>query len=369
MRREDPSSAADARAETGRAASGHGGDGGGSWQAPALSIEAFDYHLPADAIAQEPIEPRRNARLLVARRGVPVVHASVADLARLLEPGGLVVVNESAVVPARLHLRRRSGGAVEVLLLRQLPDGTAEALVRPNRRVRDGERLVVDGVEVVEVGGVRETGEGVTIRAVRVLDHERVAAVGVAPLPPYLARQDIPLERYQTVFARRPGSVAAPTAGLHLDEVVLAELASRGIDVVSIVLHVGLGTFWPVSASTLAEHPMHAESYEVDPATWARIERARRVVAVGTTVVRTLETVALSGDLAGESRLLIAPGFAFQVVDTVLTNFHQPRSTLIALVAAMVGDRWRELYETALAQGYRFLSFGDAMLVDVEGRR
>ncbi|ACU53882.1 S-adenosylmethionine/tRNA-ribosyltransferase-iso merase [Acidimicrobium ferrooxidans DSM 10331] len=340
-----------------------------AWQVPALSVDAFDYDLPAEAIAHDPIEPRRAARLLVARRGAPVAHARVADLARLLEPGDLVVVNESAVVPARLHLQRSSGGAVEVLLLRQLPDGTAEALVRPNRRVRAGERLLADGVEVVEVGGALEAVEGMTIRAVRVLDPERVASIGVAPLPPYLGRQDIPLERYQTVFARRPGSVAAPTAGLHLDEVVLADLAARGIDVVRIVLHVGLGTFWPVTAATLAGHPMHAESYEVDPATWARIEGAKRVVAIGTTVVRTLETVALTGELAGESRLLIAPGFRLQVVDTVLTNFHQPRSTLIALVAAMVGDRWRELYSVALAEGYRFLSFGDAMLVDVEGRR
>jgi S-adenosylmethionine:tRNA ribosyltransferase-isomerase len=346
-----------------------GGEGQPRWVVPDMPIEAFDYDLPPEAIAHEPIEPRRAARLLVARRGHPLCHARVEQLPVLLEPGDLVVVNESAVIPARLRLHRRTGAQVEVLLLRQRADGLAEALVRPNRRVREGEQLLVGSDAMVEVGGVVEAVEGITIRSVRILDPERVAAVGVAPLPPYLARQDIPLARYQTVYARQPGSVAAPTAGLHLDDVVLAGLAARGVEVASVVLHVGLGTFWPVSAATLANHPMHAESYEVDEEVWARIQAAPRVVAIGTTVVRTLETVALTGELAGESRLLIAPGFRFRVVDTVLTNFHQPRSTLVALVAAMVGERWRSLYAAALAEGYRFLSFGDAMLVDVEGRR
>jgi len=345
-------------------------DGGAKqWRVPDLPPAAFDYDLPERAIAQEPIEPRSAARLLVARRGLPVEHRRVADLAALLEPGDLVVVNESAVVPARILLARATGASVEVLIVRELGDGRAEALVRPNRRVREGEVLFDDCFPVLEVGGVAESGEGFVVRQVSIVDPERLRTRGVAPLPPYLHRQDIALERYQTVYARRPGSVAAPTAGLHLDEEVLGALAERGVGLARVVLHVGLGTFWPVKATSLASHRMHPESYEVSGETWEQIRSAKRVVAIGTTVVRTLETVALTGELGGESRLLIAPGFTFRVVDTVLTNFHLPRSTLVALVAAMVGDRWRELYATALANGYRFLSFGDAMLVDVEGRR
>ncbi len=326
--------------------------------------DEFDYDLPEAAIAQHPVEPRDSARLLVAGDGTaPIEHRTVADLDRLLRPGDLVVVNDSRVLAARLLLRKATGGRAEVLLLQPTPTQDRwEALVRPGRRLPDGTVLYLDDEAMVTVGPPIEGG-GDGRRLVEVAPGA-VDRAGQVPLPPYITAPLADPERYQTVFARRPGSVAAPTAGLHLTPELLGRLADRGIGLARVELQVGLGTFRPITAERVADHEMHAERYLVDPEVWARVEAAERVVAVGTTVVRTLESVAATGALSGATSLFIRRGFEWKVVDVLLTNFHVPRSSLLVLVDAFVGDRWRDLYTEALGRGYRFLSFGDAMLLE-----
>lgn len=329
-----------------------------------MRTDFFDYELPQAAIAQTPIEPRHAARMLVDLDPAGAVeHRTVADLARVLQPGDVLVVNNTKVLAARLNLFKPTGGAVEVLLLEPTGNGDEwQALVRPGRRVADGTKLEFDGRPVVEVG--RPVGDGrrlVTIDSAVIDDH------GEIPLPPYITEPLADPDRYQTVFADRVGSVAAPTAGLHLSDHVLKRLADLGVVVETIELFVGLGTFRPISTELIDEHEMHDERYQVDPATWDRLLAARsrgaRLVAVGTTVVRTLEAAAITGDLEGSTDLFIRRGHQWRMVDLLLTNFHVPRSSLLVLVDAFVGDRWRDLYATALAEGYRFLSFGDCMLV------
>ncbi|MDP9389043.1 MAG: tRNA preQ1(34) S-adenosylmethionine ribosyltransferase-isomerase QueA [Actinomycetota bacterium] len=323
-------------------------------------MAAYDYDLPPAAIAQVPAEPRSAARLLVAAGGDGVAHRRVHDLPSLLAPGDVLVVNETRVRPSRLRLRKATGGAVEVVLLEPLPGQQCwEALVRPGRRVPPGTRLVAagGGEPLVEVGGPAGPGT----RTVRVVgDVEGHASVA---LPPYVTVHLPDPERYQTVYARLPGSVAAPTAGLHLTDDVLARCRQRGVEVHAVDLAVGLGTFRPVQAARSEDHVMHAERYDVPAATLDACRRARRVVAVGTTTVRALESAAATGRLSGRTTLFIHGSYRFRVVDVLLTNFHQPRSSLLLLLAAFAGERWRTLYEVALAEGYRFLSFGDAMLV------
>ncbi len=333
----------------------------------------FDYELPPDRIAQEPIEPRDAARLLVARgtdsTSPDVTHHHVSDLASLLERGDVLVLNDTRVLSARLQLKKATGGRVEVLLLEPITTPANEpvtgerweALVRGGRRIKPGTELFLDGHEPAVVVG-DELGEG--RRSVELVAPDLMERAGEVPLPPYINHHLEDAERYQTVFARNPGSVAAPTAGLHLTPALLDELAERGVDVVRVELRVGLGTFRPISVGHIDEHQMHAESYVVSAEAWDRIRHARRVVAVGTTVVRTLESVAASGRLEGRTELFINRGYQWQVVDTLLTNFHVPRSSLLVLVDAFVGPHWRDLYAAALDGGYRFLSFGDAMLVD-----
>jgi S-adenosylmethionine:tRNA ribosyltransferase-isomerase len=307
----------------------------------------LDYELPPELIAQRPAERRDASRLLVyRRRSGEIEHRVFSELPDLLA-GELVVVNDTRVVPARLRLRRASGGAVEVLLLEQVEsNGLWEALARASGRLRPGERLgLVELVEPLEDG-----------RWLLRLDGE---PGGEAPLPPYIREPLDDPERYQTVYARESGSAAAPTAGLHFTP----ELYAR-VDSVSVTLKVGLDTFRPVTAARLEDHELHGESYTAEPAAWARIAGARRVLAVGTTTVRVLETVARTGELSGRTTLLVAPGFEFRRVDALLTNFHLPRSTLLALVMAFAGvEQTRELYQVAVAERYRFYSFGDAMLV------
>ena len=306
----------------------------------------LDYELPPELVAQRPAEARDGSRLLVYRRSDGrVEHHRFSDLPDVLS-GELVVVNDTRVVAARLRLRRSSGGAVELLLLEPLDGGAWEGLVRPSRKLRPGERL--GPVELLEpLGGGRWR--------VRVDGEPR----GETPLPPYIT---VPLddpERYQTVYAREAGSAAAPTAGLHFTEELLAR-----VDPVRVTLHVGLDTFRPVTVHTLEEHELHGERYAVEPGAWRRIVRAERVLAVGTTTVRVLETVARTGALAGRTSLFILPVFEFRRVDALLTNFHLPRSTLLALVMAFAGvEETRELYRVAVEERYRFYSFGDAMLV------
>ncbi|MEM9132032.1 MAG: tRNA preQ1(34) S-adenosylmethionine ribosyltransferase-isomerase QueA [Actinomycetota bacterium] len=324
------------------------------------ALDYFDYDLPPERIAQEPVEPRHAARLLVDRIDGRR-HRTVADLPGELAPGDVVVVNDTRVSAARLQLTKPTGGRVEVLLLR--PTGLHrqwQALVRGGRRIASGTRLGLDGEELVEVG--EQLGDG--RRLVEVLADDVMDRVGEIPLPPYIHRPLADTDRYQTVFARNPGSVAAPTAGLHLSTELLDRMAAAGIEVVRVELQVGIGTFKPITADRIDDHHMHAETYHLDPEAWARIRSAERVIAVGTTVVRTLESAARTGELSGSTELFINRGFDWQVVDVLLTNFHVPKSSLLVLVDAFVGPRWRSIYDDALADGYRFLSLGDAMLLD-----
>jgi S-adenosylmethionine:tRNA ribosyltransferase-isomerase len=312
-----------------------------------MDTALLDYDLPHELVAQHPLEPRDASRLLVYRRQSGAIeHRTFRDLPDVLS-GELAVVNDSRVVPGRLRLRRATGGAVEVLLVERLgANGVWEGLVRPARRLREGEQLgpvrliepLADGRWLLEVEG---------------------EPAGEAPLPPYIhERLDDP-ERYQTVYALEPGSAAAPTAGLHFTPELLGRLEH-----VAVTLHVGLDTFRPVSEERLEEHALHGERYEVDPDAWGRIAAAERVLAVGTTSVRVVETVARTGELDGRTTLFISPGFQFRRVDALLTNFHLPRSTLLALVMAFAGvERTLELYRVAIEEEYRFYSFGDAMLV------
>ena len=339
-----------------------------------MDTSELDYDLPPAAIAQRPVEPRDAARLLVdAGVGRPPLHRTVADLPDLLRSGDLLVVDDAKVIPARLHLRKPTGGAVEVLLLERRPEGWWEGLVRPGRRVPAGTMLTReagDGTDlVVEVGEVLgDDGRRRIVVHGGVDDLDALDRHGDVPLPPYIHE---PLEdpgRYQTVYADRPGSVAAPTAGLHLTTDVLERLRARGVALATVDLVVGLGTFRPVTADRVEDHPMHAERYVVPEQTQVAVNEAvadpeRRVVAVGTTVVRALESWAVTGNPEASTRLFIHGDHEFLVVDVLMTNFHVPRSSLLALVEAFVGPRWRDLYGAALAEGYRFLSFGDAMLL------
>ena len=335
-----------------------------------MRLSDFDYDLPVARIAQSPVEPRDAARLLVDRGSQPPEHRRVSDLSELLRPGDLLVLNETKVIPARLALQRATGGAAEVLVLEPL-DGARrvwEALVRPARKLKPGEPLFApDGTPVVEVGerhgGVSgDTFEVTLLGSVDSLDVLRQH--GEMPLPPYITERLAEPDRYQTVYARRPGSAAAPTAGLHFTPELLVGLDALGVAQAKVELVVGLDTFRPVTEDDPLQHVMHTERYRVSADTMERCREARRVVAVGTTSVRALESAAARGALEGRTDLFIRHGFDWQVVDLLMTNFHLPRTTLLMMIDAFVGDRWRALYEAALAGGYRFLSFGDAMLLD-----
>jgi S-adenosylmethionine:tRNA ribosyltransferase-isomerase len=314
----------------------------------AMRTSELDYTLPQELIAQHPVERRDESRLLVYERASGAVrHRRFRALPDELTRGELVVVNDTRVVPARIPLERAGGGAAEVLLLeRREEDGLWEALARPTRRLRPGQRL--GPVELVEA-----LGDG---RWLLRLEGE---PAGQTPLPPYITEPLADPERYQTVYAREAGSAAAPTAGLHFTPGLLADL-----DVERVTLHVGLDTFRPIGADDLREHRLHGERYRVAPAAWDRIRAADCVVAVGTTTVRVLESLARGGPLEGRTDLFVTPGFEFRRVDALLTNFHLPRSTLLALVMAFGGvEETRHLYRLAIEERYRFYSFGDAMLI------
>lgn len=353
-----------------------------------MKVAAFDYALPRERIAQLPVEPRDAARMFVhARAANASEHARVSELDRILAPGDLLVVNDTRVLAARLFGRRASGGAVELTLLERTPDGLWRALVRPAAKLEPGERLELEhGALVAHMRERRRGPDGELEPEWRLelesREGELEAALerhGHMPLPPYVqrargedARGALDRERYQTVFARVPGAVAAPTAGLHFTPELFERLAARGVERASVTLHVGEGTFRPVAAEDTERHVMHAERYELSHACVQAVERCRarggRVVAVGTTSVRVLESCAgEDGALrpgAGETRLFLEPGSRFSVVDALLTNFHLPRSTLLMLVCAFAGrERTLELYAEAIAREYRFYSYGDAMLL------
>jgi S-adenosylmethionine:tRNA ribosyltransferase-isomerase len=324
-----------------------------------MDVSDLDYPLPEASIAQEPAEKRDAARLLVDRGPARAPdHRLVADLPDLLRKGDLLVVNDSRVLPARLRVHKPSGGAVEVLLLERAGDDTWEALLRPGRRVRPGLHLSADGDLTVDV--IADLGDG----RWRVAVDGNIEANGQVPLPPYIHQPLHETERYQTVYSRRPVSAAAPTAGLHLTQEVLDRCRSKGIGVATVELAIGLDTFRPVTTANLEDHVIHSEAYDVPDATLEACAAADRVVAVGTTVVRALESAVATGARTGRTTLFIRPGFEFRAVNVLLTNFHLPRTTLLAMIDAFVGPRWRALYETALSEGYRFLSFGDAMLIE-----
>ena len=342
----------------------------------------FDYILPPDRIAQSPVEPRDAARLMVLRRSERrMEHHLVRDLPALLRPGDLLVLNNTRVIPARLRGHKPgTGGAVEIFLLEPRADGTWDALMRARRRPRPGARILLGPMDDAEAELLEDLGDGkvrVTLRTPEPFD-AWLESAGEAPLPPYIrrtpddARRAVDRERYQTVYARHPGAIAAPTAGLHFTPALLDRLSASGVGRAELTLHVGIGTFRPVTAELAEDHPMEAERYHVPESTVEALVRTRaaggRIVAVGTTATRTLETVAAQGwpPRAGEGRsaLYIRPPYEFKAVDALLTNFHLPCSTLLMLVSAFAGrDFVREAYDLAIREEYRFYSYGDAMLI------
>lgn len=337
------------------------------------TIDEFDYELPASRIAQVPLSDRSASKLLVDHGAAPTQHSTVSELDTVLEPGDLLVVNDTKVLAARLFARRPTGGMTEVLLLE--PDGPAPialqsessdwtVLVKPSKKVAPGTELAIDGEDDLRITVGEDLGEG--RRRARIESASLESALlraGEMPLPPYITETLDDPDRYQTVYAEAPGSAAAPTAGLHLTQDVFERLGQHGVTVARVELIVGLDTFRPVAVDDLDDHVMHSEKYNVPAETMAAIDAARRVVAVGTTSVRALESCVRFGP-RGATDLFIRDPYDFQVVDLLLTNFHMPRSTLLVMIDAFVGPRWRQLYDEALASDYRFLSFGDAMLLD-----
>jgi S-adenosylmethionine:tRNA ribosyltransferase-isomerase len=350
-----------------------------------LRVDDFDYALPTEAIAQAPVEPRDTARLLVLDRtacspGQPALtHRIFRDVGELLRPGDLLVVNDSRVIPGRLPATRAGGGSAEILLLRpvQEEDGAWEALVRPSRRIAVGSRLTLRSGDQVEVGSSMPGG----LRTVR-FDRdpaEVMVVAGETPLPPYIHEHSTGPERYQTVYARLPGSAAAPTAGLHFTTDLLRVLSDSRVRLARVTLHFGLDTFRPLEGDYVDQHRIHREWYEIPSRTRKLLRDTRRaggrVIAVGTTSVRVLEAAALGASDGGWTDLYITPPYPFAAVDAMITNFHLPRSSLLALVTAFVQhgmpdadplearDTLLAAYRVALAEGYRFFSFGDAMFI------
>jgi S-adenosylmethionine:tRNA ribosyltransferase-isomerase len=347
-----------------------------------LSMDQFDYVLPEDRIGQEPAEPRDSARLLVSLSDAEEPqHRHVYDLPDFVRPGDVIVLNETRVIPARILLTKPTGGIVEVMLVDVLDDGsngadrTWKALVRPSRKVKVGSQFLAGGGTIVEVGESIDGGQrtvklrNATTSVVFNEAEELLALEGIgrAPLPPYITTPLANASRYQTTFARVPGSSAAPTAGLHLTEAVLDACVANGAVLHRVELCVGLDTFRPVSVDRPEDHEIHSERFRVPVETLeaCRAAKARggRVIAVGTTAVRALESAAVAAETSGRTKLFIYGDYNFALVDILLTNFHLPRSSLLLLVDAFAGPRWRALYELAKLEEYRFLSFGDAMLL------
>jgi S-adenosylmethionine:tRNA ribosyltransferase-isomerase len=337
-----------------------------------VRLADFDYQLPAELIAQHPAAQRAASRLLHVDSSGGLHDRAFRDIASLLDAGDVLVVNDTRVIKARLHGRKDTGGEVEVLVERVLDAHRALAMVRSSKPLRIGRKLLLGGNVEAEVLGRQGEFYELRFAGENVLDI--LAAHGEVPLPPYITHEAAGEDegRYQTVYAKVPGAVAAPTAGLHFDEALLATLRDKGIEVASVTRHVGAGTFQPVRADDLSKHVMHSEWYSVPQATVDAIARARkkkgRVVAVGTTALRALESAAAGGELAAgtaETRLFIVPGYSFRVVERLITNFHLPKSTLLMLVSAFVGaGNIRHAYAHAVKDRYRFFSYGDAMLLE-----
>lgn len=337
-----------------------------------MRLSDFDYRLPKDLIAQAPLAERSASRLLLLDpAGGGFSDHRFTDIVDFVDEGDLLVFNDTRVIPARLFGRKQSGGQVEVLVERVLDDSTLLAQVRASKAPRAGTEMLLEG-EIECLMQARD-GDMFVLRQQQGSWLELLEKYGRVPLPPYIERDDAGAdrERYQTVYASKPGAVAAPTAGLHFDQRILDRLRDRGVEFAHVTLHVGAGTFQPVRGDDIDSHVMHAELIEVPQAVCDAVEatreRGRRVIAVGTTVVRCLETAAASGKLRpllGESHLFIKPGYEFRLVDAMLTNFHLPRSTLIVLVSAFAGTGLvRRAYAHAVEQRYRFFSYGDAMFI------
>ena len=330
-----------------------------------MHLSDIDYELPEKLIAQHPVEPRDSARLLVATSPDYVEHKHVTDLVDMLEPGDVLVVNDTRVLPARLALNRKTGGAAEVLLLEQRSSDFRlwEALVKPASKLKPDEVLEYFGKRVVRVGPRTEAGDTFVVEILDENPMELLQRIGAMPLPPYIRSSLTDLERYQTIYAKRTASAAAPTAGLHFTSELMAKIVAKGVTVETVELVVGLDTFKPISADNPLDHLIHSEFYSVEQRVMDACRDAKRVIAVGTTATRALESVAASGQLSGRTSLFITPGFQWKVVDMMLTNFHLPKTSLLLMIESFIGPRWRDIYAEAISQQYRFLSFGDAMLL------
>ena len=333
----------------------------------------FNYNLPPELIAQTPVEPRDCSRLLVYNRATDrVEHRIFRDITQYLKPGDVLVINNTKVLPARLYALTEHGGHVEVLLLKRLDIDRWEVLVKPGKKCRIGTRLTVSPKLSLTVEGITDSGERIVKFDCDGVFEEVLDEVGSMPLPPYIHEKLKDKNRYQTVYAKTDGSAAAPTAGLHFTPELLQKIKDMGVEVVEVLLHVGLGTFRPVKEDVITDHKMHSEYFCVTEQAAAAINKAkaegRRVIAVGTTSVRTLESA--TGDdgiiraQSGNTQIFIYPPYKFKCVDALITNFHLPESTLIMLVAAMTGrEKILEIYNEAVREKYRFFSFGDAMLI------
>lgn len=338
-----------------------------------MRLSELDYPLPPELIAQEPLERRTEARLLVLdRRGGTIEHSRFYKLGDFLREGDLLVMNDTRVFPARLTTHKPSGGAVELLMVRPVedPPGAWMALARTHRGLREDTRLTLEDGHALRVVGFRRAGRPLVVSDESESIEEIMERAGALALPHYIHRAPRAADRqdYQTIYAARPGAVAAPTAGLHFTRELLADLASAGIRATFVTLHIGPGTFTPLRESQVEAHTMEAEWYTISPATLEALALARRtggrIIAVGTSSVRTLESWAITGDTEGWTGLFIAPGFRFRAVNAMITNFHMPRSTVLAMVMAMAGrEAILDAYQEAIRRRYRFLSYGDAMLI------
>ena len=331
-----------------------------------MQLSDIDYDLPDALIAQKPVEPRDSSRLLVDTGDSAPLHRNMTDIVEHLEPGDVLVVNDTRVLPARLSLQRATGGSAEVLLLepRDSAHRTWEAMVRPARKLKDGEVLEYFGKRVIRVGGRTTAGDTFTVEVLDDVPLGLIERIGSMPLPPYIRGSLKDRERYQTVYSRDPRSAAAPTAGLHFTESLLDRIKEKGVGFARVELVVGLDTFKPVTAENPLDHQIHTESYSVPDETAKMIAGAKRVVAVGTTAARALESAATTGRPAGRTSLFITRGYRWKTVDLLVTNFHMPRTSLLLMIDSFVGDRWRRLYSDAIDRQYRFLSFGDAMMLN-----
>ncbi len=348
-------------------------------------LSAYDYDLPQERIAQNPATPRDSARLLVIENQTQHRHQVFRELDEVLRPGDLLVLNNTQVIPARLHGQKTTGTEVEILLLEEHQQNQWLALVKPGRRLKPGNRIVFKPHVETEVeltasilssdpetrGRILQFEASNGRSLLEVIDH-----FGEVPLPPYIQETEAEADRYQTVYADRLGAVAAPTAGLHFTPELLERLEQKGIDKAFVTLHVGVGTFRPVEVEDITQHQMHGEWIEVSPETVEKIRATKasggRVIAVGTTVVRSLEGASQSGEIepyCGKTNLFIYPGYQWRTVDGMITNFHLPKSSLLMLVSALIGrERLLAVYQEAIDNQYRFYSFGDAMLILPEAR-